>query len=150
MSILHADYAEISAVGNTTATVISVGGTAVQVLIFDTNGPARDSIPDHTNDHITIARTKTYLIMVSATVNSVAGGGSKFEMTVQKNNGFALVGALHCDRNMAGGGSTAGVISMSGLAALTVGDTLEVWIENETGTENYVVEDITLSILQVN
>ena len=144
------DYAEISVVGNSVETAIAVAGTKVQVTIFDTDGPSNASTPDHTNDHITIVRAETYLIMVSATVNSVVGVASRFEMTVQKNNGAAAVGALHCDRNLGGGGTESGVISMSGLATLAINDTLEVWIENETNTQNYVIEDITLSIMQVS
>jgi hypothetical protein len=38
---------------------------------------------------------------------------------------------------------------MSDIVALAVDDTVEVWIENETNTENYVVEDITLSLFQL-
>ena len=148
--MLKTQYGEISAVGNTTETAITVGGTAVQVTIFDTNGPSNDTTPDHTSDDITISFTGDYFIAVSATVNSLVGLASKFEMSVQKNNGFVDVGALHCDRNIAGGGGVAGVISMSGIATLTAGDTIEVWIENETNTANYIVEDITLSLFRLD
>ena len=40
-------------------------------------------------------------------------------------------------------------ISLSGIATLAVGDTVEVWIQNETGTNDVIVEDISLSIVQV-
>ena len=120
----------------------------MQVTIFDTNGESNNTTPDHTNDHITIAKDGKYFIAISATINSVAGASSKFEMTCQKNNGSAEIIA-HVDRNLGGGGSEAGVISMSGIADLTTSDTVEVWIENETNTQNYVVEDISLSLLQI-
>ena len=142
-------FAEISVVSNSTETAIAVAGTAVQVTIFNTDGPSNNATPDHTNDHITITKAGMYFIAVSATVNSVSGLSSKFEMTVQKNNGAADVGALHCDRNIAGGGGVAGVISMSGLADLAAADTIEVWIENESNTANYIVEDITLTVMQL-
>ena len=89
------------------------------------------------------------MINVSATMNSIAGAASRFDMTVKKNDGAATIGALHCHRNLGGGGVESGVISMSGIVALVVDDTIEVWIENETNTQNYVVEDITLSIVRV-
>jgi len=143
-------YAGISKVSNAAETAIGVMGTAVQVAIFDTNSPAAGLTPDHTNNHITIPAAGDYAIWVSATINSVGGPGSRFEMTVQKNNGNADVGPLHCDRNLAGGGGASGVISMSGIATLAANDTVEVWIENETGTENYVVEDIDLTIRRVS
>ena len=142
-------YAGISVVGNAVESAMTGGGAADQIVIFNTNSPNNNATPDHTNDHITIVKAGDYLIIASATVNSVSGAGSRFEMTVQKNNGDALVDALHVDRNITGGGGVAGSVSMSGIATLAVDDTVEVWLENETNTQNYVVEDITLSIVQI-
>ena len=142
-------YGGISTTTNSTETVIAGAGTPVQVTIFQTNSPSNNTTPDHTNDHVTISKAGDYMINVSATVNSVSGAASRFEMTVQKNNGASDVGALHCDRNLGGGGSEAGVISMSGIATLAASDTIEVWIENETNTQNYIVEDIDLSLIQI-
>jgi len=143
------DYGGISVVQNTSQTVISTAGVAVQFVHFDTNDPASGMTPDHTNDHITIGKTGDYIIISSITVNSVTGSSSRFELTVQKNNGATIVAPLHVDRNIGGGGSQAGSASMSGMATLTKGDTLELWIENETNTKNYVLEDVTLSTLLV-
>lgn len=142
-------YGGISVVGNTTETTITASGVAAQAVIFDTNSPSNNTTPDHTNDHITVDYAGDYDIKVSATVNSVSGIGSRFEMTVQKNNGASNVGALQCNRNLSGGGGEAGVISMSDIATLAATDTVEVWIMNEDNTQNYVVENITLSIVQV-
>jgi len=143
-------YTEISTVSNKTETAIAASDTPVQIVTFGANGDSLNATPDHTNDHITIVKPGCYFVAVSATINSGAGAASKFEMTVQKNNGNAEVGALHCNRNLAGGGGVAGVISMSGLApGLVANDTIEVWIENETNTVNYVIEDITLTLFQV-
>ena len=141
--------AEINVVSNAVQTVIASSGVAVQVTIFNTNGPSNNITPDHTNDHITITEAGIYLITVSSTINSVSGAASRLEMTVLKNNGAALVGALHCDRDVGGGGSESGSVSISGLADLSVDDTIEVWIENETNTQNYIVEDITLTLVQI-
>lgn len=141
-------YGEICAVTNAVETAITVAGTAVQVTIFDTNGPSNNTTPDHTNDHITIIKPGVYLINVSATVNSDAGLGSKFEITCKKNDGASDI-IPHMDRNMAGGGGEAAVISMSGLATLARFDTIEIWIENETNDANYLVEDISLSVLHI-
>ena len=141
-------YGEINVVSNAVETAIADAGTAVQVTIFDTDGPALNTTPDHTNDHITITKAGHYLIVISATVNSIVGAGSKFEITCKKNNGDSDI-ICHMDRNLAGGGGAAGVVSLNGLADLAAGDTVAVWIENETNTQNYVVEDICLSVLQV-
>ena len=149
-SNLGLEFAEISAENNSTETVIAVSGTPVQVTIFDTNGASNGATPDHTNDHITIATTGTYLILVSSTVNSVAGLASRFEISVMKNNGAGGVAIIpHIDRDIPGGGGQSGVISMSGIAVLTAADTVEVWIENETNTANYIVEDISLDVILI-
>ncbi|RLC77028.1 MAG: hypothetical protein DRJ03_27545, partial [Chloroflexi bacterium] len=142
-------YGEISVVSNSTTTTISASGTKYQVTIFDTDGPNNNTTPAHGTDDITITQAGDYMINVSATVNSVGGTSSRFEMDVRKNNGATAVGALHCDRNMPGGGASSGVISMSGIATLAVNDTIEVWIENEDNTTDYVVEDITLTVIQI-
>jgi len=32
---------------------------------------------------------------------------------------------------------------------LAINDTIEAWISNETNTQNYIVEDITLSLVKI-
>jgi hypothetical protein len=141
-------FGEITVVSNTIETTITTQGVSVQITVFDTNGCSNNTTPDHTSDDITILKEGCYLVNVSATVNSIAGAASKLEITCKKNNGTSDV-IPHMDRNMAGGGGEAGVISMSGIADLAVNDTIEIWIENETNTQNYVVEDISLSLVQI-
>lgn len=141
-------YGEISAISNAVPTTIAVAGTSVQVTIFDTDGPSNGTSPDHTNDHIIISKAGHYFISISATINSIAGAASKCEITCKKNNGAANI-IPYVDRNLAGGAGEAGVISISGIADLAISDTIEVWIENETNTQNYIVEDICLSLIQI-
>ena len=148
--IVTASYAEISAIDNATETVIGSAGVAVQVTIFDTNGPALQLVPDHTNDHITIDITGDYQVTSVSTINSVSGSSSRLELTVQKNNGATDVGSCHSNHNITGGGGHSDAVPMSCLATLTAGDTIEVWLENETNTQNYVVEDIDLSIVRLD
>ena len=142
-------YADMHVIDNTTPTVITTMGVAVQVVIFDVSGPSNNATVDLAENHITIVKAGDYKINVSATVNSVAGGGSRFEMSVLKNNGATAVGGLHVDRHLDGGGVSSGSISMTGIVTLAVNDTIEVWIENETGTQNYVVEDSDINLIQV-
>ena len=141
-------YGGISVEDNTTETTIESMGTAAQITIFDTNETSKDSTPDHTNGHITIKFKGTYMITCCATINSITGAGSKFEMTVTKNNGASVI-IPHIDRNVGGGGAESGVIAMCGMAALDPADTVEVWIENETNAQNYVVENISLILMKV-
>jgi len=142
-------FGEIYATDNTTETTITSSGVAVQVTIFDTNGENNNTTPDHTNDHITISKAGKYLVNVSATVNSVSGSASRFELSVQSNNGSGIVSGLVCNRNISGGGGVSGVISISGLCDCALNDTMEIWLENETNTQNYIVENISLSLVQI-
>ncbi len=142
-------YANISATDNTTETAIATAGTAVQVLIFDTNGPNNNLTPDHTNDHITVVKAGNYMLTCSVTLNSVVGAGSRVQLTGQKNNGASLLAGIHSDRNVGGGGVESGAMTMNGIVTLAANDTVEIWIENETNTQNYTVEDISLSLVQV-
>jgi hypothetical protein len=141
-------YGEITAEANSTETVISSANTQVQITIFNTNSHAHHVTVDHTEDHIEIERDGHYLIVCSAAVESVAGAASKFSFYIKKNNGAADL-VPHVSRNIAGGGGQAGVISLSGLAELVAGDTVECWIINESNTANYIIEDISLTVLQV-
>lgn len=139
---------EISAVDNAVETAIAVAATDYQVTIFDANGIGVNTTPDHTQDHITLGHDGYYEVMVSATINSVGGGASKAKISVQKNNGSSII-IPPMKRNLAGGGGESGVISMSGFANLVLNDTIEVWVQNLTGTQNYVIENIALSMHQI-
>lgn len=142
-------HGEISMEDNASATVIAGAGTAVQVTTFDTNGVSdTDTTPDHTQDHILIGITGTYAVEVTAAVDSVGAGAIIMQLQVQTNNGGTEI-IPHVNRDLAGGAGEMGSVTMGGLAALTVGDTVELWIENETSTTNLLVESASLSVLQV-
>ena len=65
-----------------------------------------------------------------------------------KNNGASAL-TPHVDRDLSGGGGEAGVVSLSGYGELAVGDTVEMWVTNETNTSNYMIEDVSMAVLQV-
>lgn len=142
-------FGQISKLDNSTETTISVAGTGVQVDIFATDELYKNTTPDATNNHITIHKNGKYLILVSSTVNSIGGAGSRCVLTVRKNNGATVLSGLDVAHDFAGGGGESAPLSMSGLADLSPNDTIEVWIENETNTQNYIVEDISLTVIQV-
>jgi len=143
------EFGGISVIENAAQTAIATTGVAVQILIFNTNEPSNGATPDHTNDHITVGKDGTYLITCAITVVSIAGAGAKFHFDIQKNNGASVVGQIHTDRNMSGGGSDAGSATMTGLAVLSTGDTIEAWVTNETNTQNVIVEDINMVITMI-
>ncbi len=141
-------YAEISVESNAVATALTED-TPAQVLVFDTNGVSNGSCtPDHTNDHITVGKAGHYLINISMTMNSSGGSGAKIEVMCKKNNGAADI-LVHQDQDFSGGGSESHSIALSGIADLAANDTVEVWIENEDNDDDYVVEDCSLSVVQI-
>lgn len=143
-------YGEIYVRDNVNATVIAVAGTFVQFTEFNTDGHANLTTPDHTNDHITITEAGRYLVTLSLSLLSVGGGGADtVEVEVRKNNGATIFNNLHSHRTLAGGGGDKGSISISGIIDLAVNDTVEVWVANDDSTDNIVLEDVTLSLVQI-
>lgn len=150
LSPFSATYAGMYAVGNTTNTVIALANTPVQATVFDTNGLSAGATPDHTQDHITINTTATYQVRLAIVVNSVGGGGSTFRVLIQINNGATTLPGLQVRGSLSGGGGDFESTAVAGLAALTDGDTVEVWIENQTGTQDYLLEDLNLSVILIS
>ena len=56
---------------------------------------------------------------------------------------------VHAHRRMSGGGGDVGSASLSGIIDVSANDELEMWLHNETNTDNPTVEDITISIFQI-
>lgn len=141
-------FGELSVESNAVQTTISTEDVPVQVTVFDTARHSNNTILSIANSDITILQAGHYLVTVSATVNSVVGLGSKAELKCRVNNG-SFDAIPHADRDLGGGASESGSITLSGIADLEVNDTLEMWIINETNTANYVVEDISMAIVQI-
>ncbi len=146
----EAVYGEIFAEDNTTPTTINTIGTFEQVTIFDTNGESNNCTSDHTNDHITIIKEGRYLINVSVVIQSGGGISNVAHLHLAKNNDTTEYANVHAHRAMGGGTGDRGSISMNGIVNLSVGDTVELWLTNDTNTQYYIVEDVTLSIVQID
>ena len=142
------DYAEIYVVNNSNETSIALADTWYQVTVFGNDGQESGANADHTNDHITVATTGIYVVMLSVSLSSGTGSGGVYEGEVQKNDGATRLTNLHLDRQLAGGGGDVGSASISGLASLTANDTIEFWIRCTTAT-NVLVEDANLSLWQI-
>lgn len=145
-------FAEIYvADANDTITIAAQGkANKVQITSFTTNGVSNNMTPDHTNDHITVVKAGMYLCNVSMHLKSAAAGGADtFGYSVYKNNGATEFANLHGQRDVAGGGGDEGSISLSGIIDLAANDTIEVWIWNIDSTDDIIVDDINLSLLQI-
>jgi len=141
-------YGEIKVESNSTATSISSSSSdfsnKVQVTIFDTNGLSRGTTPDHTNDHITVNDDGVY--KVSAVISFSGGTGDTISFAVFKNNGATQL-TTRGTREL--GATDVGNATIQGLADLSVNDTIELWIQNETNSTDVTIEDATLIIEHV-
>jgi len=145
-------YGEIYAYEVGTTITISGSGVAnkVQVTAFDTNGASNGSVtPDHTNDHITVGKAGHYLVTISMSMESTGGTAYILSAGLWKNNGASQYQNVHMSRRLSGGGSDTGSTSMSGIVDVAANDTLELWIWNETNTNNVIIDDVTLSVVQI-
>jgi hypothetical protein len=144
-------FGEITVNGNTTQTAISSSGqnNKVQFALFDTNSPAINIAPDHTQNHIVIERKGIYFVSSCIHADSVSGAGARFGFSIYKNNGTTEITNLHFHRDFSGGGSEAGAGSICGLGSFNVGDTIELWVWNESNSQNIILSDIGIFLLQI-
>ncbi len=148
-------FAEIYAADVADEITITTAGKAnkVQITSFTVNGVSNNCTPDHTSDHITITKAGIYKANLSMHVKTPSGGSSHvIGYSVYKNEvggGGTEFPNLHGQRQLASGGTDEGSISLSGLIDLAVNDTIEVWIWDLTGTDNIIIDDINLSLIQI-
>jgi hypothetical protein len=145
-------FAEIYTYDNGGTVTITTSGIAnkVQVTLFDANGESNGNVtPDHTNDHITIGAAGRYLVTVSIAASST--GASAYEMGwgIWVNNGATEKQNIHAHREFSGSGGDTGSISLSGIVDFAASDTVELWTWNETNTNNIIIDDLTLSVVQI-
>jgi hypothetical protein len=72
------------------------------------------------------------------------------EFEVYKNNGASQLHRIHADRDMEGGAGEVGSVGLSGIVSLNKGDTIELWVENETSTVDPILEDVMLCVIKVS
>lgn len=135
---------------NTTITISTSGeANKVQVTGFTNNGTANLTTPDYTTSDITATKTGVYRVEVTVSANSVAGGGGNFGFEIYKNNGATGFPNVHANTEFAGGTGETKSITLIGHISLTAGDTVELWLWNETATNNIVINDCNISILMI-
>jgi hypothetical protein len=145
-------FGEIYANDANSSHAISSAGEAskVQIVAFDTNGVSNGMTPDKDQNHIVVTTPGKYLCTASLAVASAGGGGAdRFGMAAYKNNGATKFPNLHGHRLLKGGGGDFGSVSLSGVIAAASSDTIELWLWNEDSTDDIVVDDVTLSMVQI-
>lgn len=142
---------EISVEGNTDPTEIDDTGVAnkIQFLFFDTNGLSNNATPDHTNDHITITVAGTYFVGASIHAEKEAGAAATLGFEIWKNGGTVAIPNLHAHQRFAGGAGDVQAVPIMGTTTFAVNDTIELWVYNDTNTNDVTIEDCTLSLFKV-
>ncbi len=132
---------------------ITIGGSGIgnkaQVTTFAVNGNFNLTTPDHTNDHIVIQKAGYYSVTVCMAISSTGGTGYTLSAGVWKNNGGTQYQNVHMSRSLSGGGGDTDSTAVNGICNFDVGDTVEVWVWNETNSNNVIVDDVTLSVVKL-
>ncbi len=146
------EIASMSVSDNSTETAITTSGKGnkVQYTLFDTVDYHNGLAADHTNDHVTTNIAGHYEVSISISIDSVAGAAAKFGLSAYINNGATELANIHKHQNFAGGGGQAmGVTLGPGVVDLAASDTIELWVWNETNTQNVLLSDVTMVVEQV-
>jgi hypothetical protein len=134
---------------NTTPMILN-SAAKVQVTAFDTNGHSvGDDTAVHGQDEI-IVSGGAYFIVASMHVNNNAAQSHTIDVSVWINDGATELPGLHGHRSLTGGSGDVAAIPLSGVAVLTNGDTVEVWIDtSDAGDRSITVEDISLTLIRI-
>ena len=145
-------YGEIYCYESSSTETITGTGIAnkVQISCFSVNGLSKLTTPAHASDHITVTKAGVYKAMVSMSLESTGGTPYVLSAGLWTNNGTVQFQNVHMSRALSGGGSDTGSTSMNGLCTFAANDTVEVWIWNETNTNNVIVDEITLSLIRID
>ena len=143
-------YGSLSIEGGTTATTFGGSSTDFtnksQITVFDTDGSSLAMTPVNAQDHLVIRRTGEYQLF--ATVSFIGGSTDVYSLAFFKNNGVTKLGS-RTTRKIGSGATDTGACSVSALETLTAGDTVELFIQNETDTSDCTIQDCVFSAIQI-
>jgi hypothetical protein len=115
----------------------------VQITVFNENGPAHHATPDHTQDHIQVNSPGIYEINAAISMSSPSLT-DRISFGLFKNNGATQLGTRNTRDS-----ADIGAMPVSAREMLDEGDTVELWVQNESGISPVTVEDCRLAIDKV-
>lgn len=136
-------HGSLSVKGNADATTITLQSTYYQFEEFDRSSPSIGITQDLTEQHIEILIAGTYEVSVDGCAE--LSNGDELHLEVKINNGATAVDDAHVRATGRGAGAYVALTAHAEYA-LVVGDTVELWIENDTSNDNITVVDTTLSV----
>lgn len=142
-------YAELNNEGNGTALTISALSSdftnKVQVLFSTANIVEQGLDANQTTEDVTVGTTGVYF--ASATLSISGGASDTLSFAIFKDDGATQLTPRSTVKLDASGSVTNAVCS--GLVSVVAGETLEIWIQNETSTANCTVADSAFSVFRV-
>jgi len=139
----HHAYGGMYVHDNAVPTVATLTLTWYQFALFDTNGVCHESVPDHTQNHITVGITGDYL--VNCSLSMFDAQTVDWEFAVYSNNGLVYWDNIECQATMLAGSKVLST-SFCGLASFTAGDTVELWYKT-FGADG---SDLTVKLANLN
>ena len=100
---------------------------------------------DNAQEHITVGTTGVYFMQ--ATLSVSGGANDTLSFAIFENNGATQI-APRSSVKLDSGGSVTNVV-VSGVGGLTVGSTIELWVQNETSTTACTIEDSAFSAFRI-
>lgn len=135
-----------SLIANTASAVAIISsGVYIQFVGFNANGQSNGTTPDHTNDHITVPTAGKYLVTVDVNASVISGSGRPIFM-VHTNNGTTQHSDTYIRLPNAGTDNNG---SMTFVLDLTANDTVELWVQNDTDTGDFLVERARMTVIQI-
>ncbi len=137
------------------STALPVNDTYYQFTGFDANGESAGTTPDHTEDDIEIDQAGTYRIDVEFLVDINDGntGSRSYFFGIHKNDGVTLLWQKAFSRQATLSKPEYLPFKTSKLVALSVGDTVELWVkESKTPADGdpILLRQARLTVTSVN
>lgn len=136
---LHA-FGEIYTYDNAVATVLAAQDTWYQVTVFTADGVIHEMIPDSANNRIEVVHTGNYLCTCSISSHSAQANDYVFALF---KNGVELENMESARTTSVAGQLIGGTIT--GLAALTTGDYVTLWVKRLDG--GAISKSVTCSLI---
>lgn len=137
-----ADTSQYYMNGNSTATVISTTGTPVKVAGTTTSSAVTSKFTN-TDNRATYVGALTRYFKVVVTLSATSGNNNQVGVYIAKNG--VVLDESEVYGTTSGSGRAENIVCQT-LVQLTNGDYLEVWVENNAGTNNVTVTDLNLVV----
>lgn len=132
-------------IGNSTVTTISTSSTPVKIAGATTNSNLTQKFT-HTSNRLTYTGALSRLCKITAIVTLSSGNNRQIGVYIAKNGTVIDESETYLTTN-SGGRLENGTCQT--VSQVTTDDYFEVWVENNTDTNNVTVEDLSLSIVDV-